>query len=98
MGKKYRNERRWIVLCTDGRYVSLGRASDPSEEQVRSAEKTLEAQGLAGWLAVMEGNPYGGPIPRLLEVRPIAGPTVPFEDAASACAAAIAARRDEFPN
>lgn len=92
-----RNERRWIILGTDGRYVTLGRASDPSDEEVRSAEKALQAQGLAGWLAVMEGNPYVGPIPRLLEVRPIAGPTVPFADAASACTAAIAARRDELP-
>jgi hypothetical protein len=34
-------ERRWIVLGTDGCYVTLGRASDPSEEEVRQAEEAL---------------------------------------------------------
>ena len=43
-------ERRWIVLGTDGRYVTLGRASDPSEEEIRRAETSLRAQGLSGWL------------------------------------------------
>lgn len=89
-------ERRWIVLGTDGRYVTLGRASDPSEEEVRGAEEGLRAQGLAGWLAVMEGNPYVGAAPRLLEVRPLAQPAVPFADAAEACIRAIADRRTEL--
>lgn len=86
-------ERRWIVLGTDGRYVTLGRASDPSEEEVRGAEEALRTQGLAGWLAVMEGNPYVGAVPRLMEVRALAGPAVPFTEAAAACVHAIRERR-----
>lgn len=92
--EKFR-ERRWIVLSTDGRYVTLGRASDPSEEEVRCAEEGLRVQGLAGWLAVMEGNPYVGAVPLLMEVRPLAGPTVPFAEAAAACASAITAKRED---
>lgn len=88
-------ERRWIVLGTDGRFVTLGRASDPSDEEVRGAEEALRAQGLAGWLAVMEGNPYVGNAPRLMEVRPLAAPAVPFDEAATACVRAITARRAE---
>ena len=83
--KERLRERRWIVLATDGRYVTLGRATDPSEDQVLSAENALRQQGLAGWLAVMEGNPYVGVIPRLLEVRPLASPVIPFTEAEAAC-------------
>lgn len=95
--KERSRERRWIVLGTDGRYVTLGRASDPSEQEVRGAEEALRAQGLAGWLAVMEGSPYVGVVPRFMEVRPLAGPQVAFEDAAAACARAIVSRRASVP-
>lgn len=91
--KERSRERRWVVLATDGRYVTLGRASDPSEEEVRQAEEALRAQGLAGWLAVMEGNPYVGAVPTLMQVRPIACPAVPFAEAAAACARAIRENR-----
>jgi hypothetical protein len=88
-------ERRWIVLGIDGRFVTLGRASDPSEDEVVGAEEALRAQGLSGWLAIMEGNPYTGPIPRLMEVRPLADPSVRFADAAAACTRSIKDRRAE---
>lgn len=94
--KERSKERRWIVLGTDGRFVTLGRASDPSDEEVRGAEEALRAQGLAGWLAVMEGNPYTGAVPRLMEVRPLAGPAVPFAEAAMACTRSIKDRRAEL--
>ncbi|MCK8786580.1 hypothetical protein M0638_19580 [Roseomonas sp. NAR14] len=81
------------MLATDGRYVTLGRDSDPSEEEVRHAEDALRAQGLAGWLAVMEGNPYIGAIPKLMQVKPLAEPTVAFEDASATCVRAIRANR-----
>ncbi len=96
-GKARLRERRWVILATDGRYVTLGRGSDPRDEEVRGAEDALRAQGLAGWLAVMEGNPYVGPVPQLLEVRPLAGPLVSFNEAAAACARAISSRRAEIP-
>ncbi len=86
-------ERCWIVLGTDGRFVTLGRASDPSEDEVREAEEALRVRGLAGWLAVMEGNPYVGALPRLLEVRALANPSVGFAEASAACVRSLSERR-----
>jgi hypothetical protein len=88
-------ERRWVVVTTDGRYVSLGLHSDPTEEEISASERALIAQDLSGWLAVMEGSPWIGHPPRLLEVRPLASPTSAFADAAEACIAAILAKRAE---
>jgi DNA-binding transcriptional MocR family regulator len=50
-------ETRWMVLGTDGRHVSLGRA-EPSEAEVQTASDALAAQGLSGWLARMHGEYY----------------------------------------
>ena len=50
-------ETRWIVLGTDGRHVSLGRA-EPSEAEIVTASDALAAQGLSGWLARMHGEYY----------------------------------------
>ena len=88
-------ERRWVVVAPDGRYVTLGRHSDPSEEEISAAEQALRSQNLSGWLAIMEGNPWVGNAPRLLEVRPLACPATTFADAAAACVAAILAKRAE---
>ena len=44
------SDRRWVILGPDGRYVTLGRATDPSENEIQSAEEALRAQGSSGWL------------------------------------------------
>ena len=76
------HERRWIILCTDGRYVTLGRHTDPTEDEVIAAERSLSAAGLAGWLAVMAGDYYARKVqPSIMPVRPLAGPIGAFEDA-----------------
>ena len=49
-------ERRWIILTRDGRHVTMGRAAPPSEAEVEAAATALAAQGLAGWLATLDGN------------------------------------------
>ena len=86
-GRDY--ERRWIVLGTDGRHVTLGWHTDPTEEEVLAAQRSLFANGLAGWLAVMEGDYYTNRgRPGLLMVRPLAAPAVVFADAAAAFEAA----------
>ena len=50
------SERRWIILAQDGRHVTMGRAAPPSETEVETAAAALTAQGLAGWLATIDGN------------------------------------------
>jgi hypothetical protein len=77
-------ERRWIVLGEDGRYVSLGRASDPTIDEIQEVENALLAEGFSGWLAVLAGSPYENSLPDLLEVRPLAEPTCTFDEARSA--------------
>ena len=49
-------ERRWIILAQDGRHVTMGRAAPPSEAEVETTAVALAAQGLAGWLATLDGN------------------------------------------
>ncbi len=79
------HERRWIVLCTDGRHVTLGRHTDPTEDEVVAAERSLSGAGLAGWLAVMAGDYYAQKVqPSIMPVRPLAEPTSSFEDARTA--------------
>ena len=89
-------ERRWIVLVEDGRFSTLGRASDPSEQEILDTEAALTAQAVGGWLCVMQGNPYVGDAPHLMEVRPLGRPTTPFESAAAACVASILERRSQL--
>ncbi len=76
--------------------MTLGRASDPTEQDILDAEAALLRQGLGGWLAVMQGNPYVGTEPQLLEVRRLGEPSVEFRQAAETCVAAIRQRRQEL--
>jgi hypothetical protein len=57
MTMRIETETRWIVLGTDGRHVSLGRA-EPSTTETATASDVLAAQGLSGWLARMQGDYY----------------------------------------
>lgn len=85
MAAEKRRERRWIVLGTDGRHVTLGLHSDPSEEEILSAENGLASQGLAGWLALVEGDYWARcDKPSLMMVRPLSAPIDVFKDAAVA--------------
>ena len=72
------------MLGEDGRIVTLGRATDPSEEEITQVEASLRSQGLAGWLAVMSGSPYAKPGPTLLMVHPLADPKGSFDAAVEA--------------
>ncbi|CAH0128639.1 signal recognition particle subunit SRP19/SEC65 family protein [Roseomonas sp. CECT 9278] len=54
-----RTQRRWIVLGQDGRHVTLGRAVSPTAEEIAAASDALSQQGLAGWIATLEGDYWG---------------------------------------
>ena len=77
-------ETRWIVLAADGRHVTMGRHTDPSQLEIEEAERGLASQGLSGWLAVMKGAYFSRQTPSLMMVRPLANPVIPFDDAAAA--------------
>lgn len=86
-------ESRWILLGQDGRHVSLGRHSDPSEAELAQAETALAASGQAGWLAVMRGDYYARRgRPELLMVKPLCGAAPTEWEAAVECFEGI--RRD----
>ncbi len=82
-------ERRWIVVVPDGRYVTLGRATDPTPDEIEKVELDLASQGMTGWLAIMAGSPHSDESPELMGVRPLAGATEPFDVAARACRASF---------
>jgi hypothetical protein len=74
-------ERRWIVLSEDGRFAIVGcPSSEMTQHEIGEIESLMRTSGLAGWLAIMEGKPYG-PAPRLLWVRSLADPRSEWDDA-----------------
>jgi hypothetical protein len=73
----------WILLGTDGRHVTLGRHTDPTEEEIAAAEAGLAAQGMTGWLVLMKGGYYMRREPSLTLVRALANPGRTFEEAAA---------------
>lgn len=74
--------RRWAVLGEDGRHVWLGRATDPSVEEIDASEDGLRRTGLAGWFVVTEGDYWASRQPmNLHEVRALASPSLPFAEA-----------------
>jgi hypothetical protein len=77
-------EKRWIVLTADGGHVSIGRHTDPSEEELKRAAQQLRAAGTGGWLAVMEGAYYSRGNVTLLMVREIAPTATSWPEAAEA--------------
>jgi hypothetical protein len=86
--------------CKSGGYDGRGlgnecSGSDPNEDEITIAERASLAKNLGGWLAIKEGDPWGGSPPRLLEVRPLAAPTSNFSGVADACIVQILAKRDE---
>jgi hypothetical protein len=72
---------RTIILADDGRYVTLGRHSQPAEDEIAAAAAGLTAQGVGGWLATMSGTAYQKRCPKLAQLREIAAPRHTWEAA-----------------
>jgi len=66
------SDRRWIVLAEDGRYVTLGRATDPATSELDGAEASMKSAGIRGYLAVLGGSPHAQEPPEIVLVRPLA--------------------------
>jgi hypothetical protein len=77
-------EKRWIVLTPDGAHMSVGRHTDPSDDEIQIVAQKLRAAGTGGWLAVMEGVYYGRGKVTLLMVREIVPAGRSWDEAAAA--------------
>jgi hypothetical protein len=77
-------ERRWIIVTPDGEHISIGRHTDPSENEIEAAAGKLRQAGNGGWLAVMEGAYYGRRKVMLLMVREIVPTGESWETAVAA--------------
>lgn len=86
------NDHRTIILADDGRYVTLGRHSEPTEAEVSAAAQALAAKGIGGWLATMSGTAYQRRCPTIEMRREIATPRQSWEAAVAAFQAAHAAQ------
>lgn len=60
------------MIASDGRHVTVGRATDPTPEALEAAGERLRGLGLAGWLVVSDGDYHGPGRLDLLLVRPLA--------------------------
>jgi len=76
-------ERRWIILGDDGRHVTVGRHTDPSDEEISRAAEMLRQSGAGGWLAVTEGVYYSRGTLSVMMVREIAPPRRTWSEAVS---------------
>ena len=65
-------EKRWVLIASDGRHGTLGRATDPTPEELDQLAGQLRQRGLAGWLAVTEGRYYHRERLDVMMVRPLA--------------------------
>ena len=80
-----RTQRRWIVLGQDGRHVTLGRAVSPTAKEIAAASDALSQQGLAGWIATLDGDYWGRGRVTLAPVQTIgAGTTLDWAAAVAA--------------
>ena len=72
---------RWLILGEDGRHVTIGRVSAPSEDEILAAEKAMTSQGVSGWLVLLTGEYYCRTKPQVTMLRSLRTPMRPFEAA-----------------
>lgn len=83
---------RTIILADDGRFVTLGRHSIPTEEEIAAAAAAIAAQGVGAWLATMSGTIYQRRCPDLTMRRELVAPRQSWDAAVAAFRAAHKAR------
>ena len=45
-------DRRWLVIADDGRHVTVGRETDPTQDEIKILSGQVDELGVAAWLAV----------------------------------------------
>jgi hypothetical protein len=78
---------RWIILTEDGHINTIGRHTEPSQEDIDGAENAMEAAGVRGWLALMDRSAHAAGQPEFTMVREMRGPKVSFQEAVARFAA-----------
>lgn len=86
-------EPRTLILADDGRHVTLGHNSQPTEAEIAAAADALRAQGIGAWLVEMTGSYYGRGKVALRMVREVAAPRAEYAAAEAAFQAARNAAR-----
>ena len=87
-----RSDRRWVVVADDGSISTLGRATDPTEDELIRVEEALSSRGGGGWLAVQSHSFHRAPpFPTFAAVRRLGAEGLTFEDAMAALRIAYAA-------
>jgi hypothetical protein len=81
-------ERRWIILGEDGRHVTIGRHTDPSEDELAQAAAALGVTEQGGGVAVVEGRYYSRECISVMMVRELTPTRVSWETAVAAFEAA----------
>ena len=72
MGKEAtQRERRWLIVVETGQHVTIGRHTDPTDDEIAQVASQLDSAGLAGWLVVSEGGYYQRTPVTLMMVRQI---------------------------
>lgn len=84
-------ETRTILIGEDGRHVTLGRYTAPTEPEIAEVEAKLAAAGQGGWIATMAGNYYAKGKLHVEAVREVAKPATAFD---AALARFLAARKE----
>lgn len=75
-GDMSERERRWAVIgLVDGRasHVWLGRATDPTDDEVERSAAPLRERGISAWLAVTEGVYWSDDAMTAVPVRCLSG-------------------------
>jgi len=76
-----KNDARTIILAEDGRFVTLGRHSSPTEEEIAEASAVMAANEIGGWLATMDRGFYGARCPKLVMIRQVSPTRSSWDDA-----------------
>jgi hypothetical protein len=79
------SDRRWVLVTDDGTVNTIGRARDPSSEELEQLEQALVGQGLGGWLATQSHSFHRAPPePTFVAVRRLGAIGKSFEETVQA--------------
>ena len=85
------SDRRWVLVTDGGAISTLGRAADPTENELARIEETLCANGVGGWLAIQSHSFYRSPPPpTFVAVRRLGVEGISFEDVVATALRSVA--------